>query len=131
MYSSSVQAVYLVALLVDVNLNVCHTCRTWKRMGDEGIEVADKIVMTSGLSSAFSWSDTNGLSREILHMISNTPDERIGKSSVTEVSPGSQKKITHYKVFSSMVNKVYEIFYLFSLASVGVLWVAVWSTTLI
>lgn len=63
----------------------------WKGTGDEGIEVADKMVMTSGLSSALSWSDINGLSREMLHMTSNTPHEQTGKRSVNEVSPGSHK----------------------------------------
>lgn len=68
-------------------LDVNHTCRMWKGTGDEGIALADKIVMTSGLSSAFSWSDINGLSREMLYMTSNTPDEQTGKRSVNEVSP--------------------------------------------
>lgn len=51
--------------------------------------MADKTVMTSGLSSAFSWSDIKGLSREMLHMTSNRPDEKTGKHSLNEVSPGS------------------------------------------
>lgn len=65
----------------------------WKGTGEEGIDVADRIVMTSGLSSAFSRSDINGLSREMLHMTSYTPDEYSGKHSVTEVSPGCKKII--------------------------------------
>lgn len=68
-----------------------HTCRTWKGTGDEGIEVADKTVMTSGLSSALSWLDIRGLSREMWHMISNKPDESTGKRSATEVSPGRHR----------------------------------------
>ncbi len=77
----------------------------WKGTAAEGIEVADTIVMTSGLRSAFSWSDINGLSRVILHITSNTPDEQTGKRSVNEVSPESQK---NNKVFSFMVNIVSE-----------------------
>lgn len=61
----------------------------WNGTGDEGIEVADKIVITSGLRSAFNWSDINGLSREMLQINSNTPDEQTGKLSVNEVSPRS------------------------------------------
>lgn len=61
--------------------------------------MADKTVMTSGLSSAFSWSDIKGLSREMLHMTSNRPDEKTGKHSLNEVSPGSQKNNRIHSVF--------------------------------
>lgn len=53
--------------------------------------MADKIVITSGLSSAFSWSDISGSSREMLKMISKTPEEQTGMFSVSEFSPDSQK----------------------------------------
>lgn len=63
----------------------------WKGTGDEGIEEAEKIVMTSGLSSAFSWSDSSSLSREMLHRTSDTPANLSDNLSVNEVSPKSQK----------------------------------------
>lgn len=66
------------------------TSGTWEGTGDEGNEVADTMVMTSGLSSAFIWSDINVLSRETLHTTSNTPHEQTGKRRVTDVSPGKQ-----------------------------------------
>ncbi len=87
-----------------ISLDVSQTCRMWNGTGDEGIEVADKTVITSGLRSAFSWSDINGLSREMLQINSNTPDELTGKLSVNEVSPRSWKK----KVLPLMIDTVSE-----------------------
>lgn len=84
---------------MNIKSDVSHTCRIWKETGDEGIDVADRIVMTSGLSSAFSWSDINGLSREMLHMTSNTPEEQTGKHSVNEVLPGDEKNNRLQSVF--------------------------------
>lgn len=43
--------------------------------------------MASGLSSALSWSDSNGLSRETLHKSSTTPEEAQRKDSLSQVSP--------------------------------------------
>lgn len=48
--------------------------------------------MASGLSSAVSRSDINGLSRQMLHRTSDTPSEPKLKDSVREVSPESKKK---------------------------------------
>ena len=88
-----------------------HTCRTWKGTGVDGIDVADKMVMTSGFSSAFSWSDSNGLSREMLHMTSNTPAEQSGKHSVNEVSPARKRNSTPFPiVYTSEVLESFSLF---------------------
>lgn len=63
----------------------------WEGTGDEGSDVADRIVMTNGLSSAFSLSDINILFTVMLHMTSMTPAQQTGKRSVNEVSPRNQK----------------------------------------
>lgn len=63
----------------------------WKGTGDEGSDVADRTVMTSGLSSAFSSSDINILFTVMLHMTSMTPAQQTGKRSVSEVSPRNHK----------------------------------------
>lgn len=76
---------------VHAKARLCHTCRMWKGTGDEGSDVADRIVMTSGLSSAFSLSDINILFTVMLHMTSMTPAQQTGKRSVNEVSPRNQK----------------------------------------
>lgn len=68
-----------------------HTCRSC----DGGNDLAARMVMASGLSSAFSRSDINGRSRETWHMTSNTPPEQKWKDWVSEVSPVGQKEAGH------------------------------------
>lgn len=70
------------------------TCNVSKGIGDEGSDVADSTVMTSGLSSAFSCSDINVLFTVMLHMISMTPAEQTVNCSDTEVTPGYHNKST-------------------------------------
>lgn len=76
----------------------------WKGTGDEGSDVADRIVMTNGLSSAFSLSDINILFTVMLHMTSMTPAQQTGKRSVNEVSPRNQKNNMHYGQFLSVAS---------------------------
>ena len=60
-------------------------------MGVEGRELADRIVMTSGLSSALSCSDIKARSSEMLHSASNTADGRTTENlSANEVAPEKQ-----------------------------------------
>lgn len=60
--------------------------------------MADRMVMASGLSSAFRWSDINGRSRETSHRTSNTPPEEKLKDSLSEVSPvGEEEQVTELK----------------------------------
>lgn len=76
---------------------MCVTCVRTPRYtcggGGQGIDLADRMVMASGLSSAFSRSDINGRSREMRHMTSKTPLELKLKESASEASPVGYKEL--------------------------------------
>ena len=73
----------------------------------EGREEADRIVMTSGLSSAFSSSEISGLSTVMLHRPSYTPDEQVTRQSVSDLSPNIRYKGTENHV-NIYYNNIYR-----------------------